>query len=74
MHILSWDGNTYVEETVLQTFGHLAVMNIGDCDNDGKNELNVGSVIVDDGQDFMEWIFNMVGNRPGKCLFFQKHL
>ena len=57
VHILSWDGNTYVEETVLQTFGHLAVMNIGDCDNDGKNELNVGSVIVDDGQDFMEWIF-----------------
>lgn len=57
VHILQWDGSTYVEEALLNTYGHLAVMNIGDCDNDGKNELNVGSVIIDDDQDFMEWIF-----------------
>ena len=30
---------------------------IGDCDNDGKNEINVGPVWVDHGQDFMSWVF-----------------
>ena len=57
VHILEWDGTTYVEEAVLPTFGDLAVVCIGDCDNDGKNEINVGSVDIDAGQEFMEWIF-----------------
>jgi hypothetical protein len=57
VHILQWNGTSYVEEAVLPTWGNLAVTNIGDCDNDGKNEINVGSVIVDHGEDFMEWIF-----------------
>lgn len=57
VHILQWDGSTYVEEAVLPTFGHQAVVCIGDCDNDGKNEINVGSVIVDEGEDFMSWVF-----------------
>ena len=58
IHILQWNGSTYVEEAVInETFGDLAVLNIGDCDNDGKNEIHAGSVIVDDGQDFMSWIF-----------------
>jgi len=30
---------------------------IGDCDNDGKDEINAGSVWVDHGQDFMSWVF-----------------
>ena len=51
------DGSTYVEETVLPTFGTLAVVAVGDCDNDGKNEINAGSVMVDQGQDFMSWVF-----------------
>ena len=57
VHILQWDGSTYVEEAILPTFGCLAVLNIGDCDNDGKNEINAGSVWIDHGQDFMSWVF-----------------
>jgi len=57
VHILQWNGSTYVEEAILPTFGGLAVVSIGDCDNDGKNEINVGSVWVEDGQDFMSWVF-----------------
>jgi len=57
VHILQWNGSTYVEETVLPTFGVLAVLNIGDCDNDGKNEIHVGSVRVEGSEDFMAWVF-----------------
>ena len=57
VHILQWDGNTYVEEAVLPTFGELAVTSIGDCDNDGKNEINVGSVMIDHGEDYMSWVY-----------------
>ena len=57
VHILNWDGNTYVEEAVLPTFGVLAVVAVGDCDNDGKNEIQAASVITDHGEDFMSWVF-----------------
>ena len=57
VHILQWNGSSYVEEAVLPTWGNLAVTSIGDCDNDGKNEINVGSVDVHYGQDFMSWVF-----------------
>jgi len=57
IHILQWNGSTYVEEAVLPTFGALAVVTIGDCDNDGKNEIHAGSVAVSQGQDFMAWVF-----------------
>jgi len=57
VHILQWNGSSYVEEAVLPTFGDLAVVSVGDCDNDGKIEINAGSVGVDNGQDFMYWIY-----------------
>lgn len=57
IHILQWNGSTYVEEAALPTFGELAVVSIGDCDNDGKNEIQAGSVIVEGNQDFMSWVF-----------------
>jgi len=57
VHILQWNGSTYVEEAILPTFGNLAVCSIGDCDNDGKNEIQAGSVIIDHGEDFMSWVF-----------------
>jgi len=57
VHVLQWNGTTYVEEAVLQTFGDLAVVSIGDCDNDGINEINAGSVMRDHGEDFMYWIY-----------------
>jgi hypothetical protein len=57
IHILQWDGTTYVEEALIETFGDLAVVCVGDCDNDGKNEINAGSVIVESGQDYMSWVF-----------------
>ena len=57
VHILQWNGDTYVEEAVLPTFGDLAVVSIGDCDNDGINEINVGAVFVESGQDFMTWVY-----------------
>jgi len=58
VHILQWDGFTYFEEAVIdETYGDLAVLNIGDCDNDGKNEINVAPVFVDEGMDYISWIF-----------------
>jgi hypothetical protein len=57
IHILQWDGDSYIEEAVLPTFGCLAVVSIGDCDNDGANEIHAGSVWIDPGQDFMSWVF-----------------
>jgi len=56
-HILQWNGMTYVEEAVLPTFGWMAVVCIGDCDNDGKNEINAGNVVIDPGQQYTEWVF-----------------
>ena len=57
VHIMQWDGTTYIEEAVLPTYGDLAVVSIGDCDNDGKNEINAGSVMIDHGQDYMYWVY-----------------
>jgi hypothetical protein len=65
VHILQWNGSTYVEEAVLPTFGNLAVCSIGDCDNDGKNEIQAGSVIIDHAEDYMSWVFKY-GNNPVK--------
>jgi hypothetical protein len=62
VHILQWNGSTYVEEAVLPTFGNLAVCSIGDCDNDGKNEIHAGSVIIDHGEDYMSWVFKFSNN------------
>lgn len=56
-HVLQWNGTTYIEEATLPTFGEMAVVCIGDCDNDGKNEINCGNVIVPDGMNFTEWVF-----------------
>ncbi|RLF57866.1 MAG: hypothetical protein DRN27_06885 [Thermoplasmata archaeon] len=58
IHILQWDGSTYIEEYVIdESYGDLAVVNIGDCDNDGKNEISVAPVFVDDGIDYIQWVF-----------------
>ena len=57
VHILQWNGSSYEEEAVLPTWGEQAVTCIGDCDNDGKMEINVGSVNIDWGQDYMSWVF-----------------
>jgi len=66
IHILQWNGSTYVEEAVLPTFGNLAVCSIGDCDNDGKNEIHAGSVIIDHGEDYMSWVFKYSKNLSSK--------
>ena len=68
VHILQWNGSTYIEEAVLPTFGNLAVCSIGDCDNDGKNEIQAGSVIIDHGEDYMSWVF-----KYGTNLSHEKH-
>jgi len=58
IHILQWNDTTYEEEhTITETFGALAVVCIGDFDNDGLNEINAGSVWRDDDRPYMEWIF-----------------
>jgi hypothetical protein len=58
VHILQWNGLTYVEEAIIdETYGDLAVLNIGDCDNDGKNEINVAPVFVENGMDYISWVF-----------------
>jgi hypothetical protein len=58
VHILQWNGSTYTEETVItETYGMLAVVSVGDCDNDGKNEINAAPVFVNQGDDYIYWIF-----------------
>ena len=58
VHILQWNGITYEEESVINyTYGLLAVVIVGDSDNDGKNEINVAPVFVDEGQHYIYWIF-----------------
>ena len=58
VHILQWDGSTYVEEAVInESHGELAVVNVGDLDNDGKNEINVAPVFVDRGVEYITWVF-----------------
>ncbi len=58
IHILEWNGTAYVEKyTITATFGALAVVAIGDFDNDGQNEIDAGSVWRDDDRPYMEWIF-----------------
>ncbi|MDH7518039.1 MAG: hypothetical protein QHH19_06840 [Candidatus Thermoplasmatota archaeon] len=74
VHILQWNGSTYVEEAVLPTFGDLAVLSIGDCDNDGKNEINAGSVMVEHGQDFMSWVYKYEPNSKLKVISYQQNL
>jgi hypothetical protein len=57
-HILQWNGTTYVEEAVLPTFGWMAVVCIGDCDSDGKNEINLGNVEGLQGEEqYTEWVY-----------------
>jgi len=58
IHILQWNGTGYEEEhTITETFGALAVVCVGDFDNDGLDEINAGSVWRDDDRPYMEWIF-----------------
>jgi hypothetical protein len=58
VHILQWNGVDYVEETVIEdTFGTLAVTVVGDCDNDGKDEINAGSVWASEDEPYMAWVF-----------------
>ncbi len=58
VHILQWNGMDYEEENVIEdTFGCLAVTVIGDCDNDGKNEINAGSVWAYNDEPYMAWVF-----------------
>jgi hypothetical protein len=57
VHILEWNGDTYVEEAVLPTYGELAVVSVGDCDNDGKDEIQAGSVMIDWGEDYVTWVY-----------------
>lgn len=48
----------FVEEAVInETFGTLAVVSVGDCDNDGKDEINAAPVFVNQGEDYIYWIF-----------------
>jgi hypothetical protein len=66
VHILQWNGTTYVEEAVLPTFGKLAVVAIGDMDNDGKNEINAASVTIDSEEEYMSWIYKYTGTKEKK--------
>jgi len=45
VHILEWNGNSFVQEAILPTEGTLAKVAVGDCDNDGENEINAADVM-----------------------------
>ena len=64
VHLVQWNGTTYVEEAILPTAGMLAPLAIGDCDNDGLNEVNAGNVA---GSPYMEWVFKYEEYDPPTC-------
>jgi len=70
VHILQWNGETYIEEATLPTYGTLAVLNVGDFDNDGLNELNTASVRISHGEDYMSWVFKY-GQSPFDENYFE---
>jgi len=59
IHIFQYGDTGYVEEYVItDTFGCLAVTAVGDCDNDGRDEIHAGSVwVTQDDDPYMAWIF-----------------
>jgi len=64
VHILGWDDNEYVEEAILPTQGTLAKVAVGDCDNDGYNEINAADVL---GSPNMESVYKYMGGNPPLC-------
>ena len=61
VHILEWNGEEYVEESLIEeTYGLLAVTCVGDMDNDGKNEVHAGAVGVSFGEEYKAWIFKHI--------------
>jgi len=54
IHIFEWSETEYVDEATLPTSGTLAPLAIGDCDNDGENEVMAGNVI---GSPYKNWVF-----------------
>ena len=65
VHVLQWNGTSYGEEYVItDTFGCLAVTAVGDCDNDGKNEIHAGSVTaLTENQPYLAWVFKFGWDR-----------
>lgn len=58
VHIISWNGITYVEEAIIdETYGFLPAANIGDCDSDGYNEIKPCSLRQFDDRPQREWVF-----------------
>jgi len=64
VHILGWNGDEYVEEAILPTQGTLAKVAVGDCDNDGYNEVNAADVL---GSPNMESVYKYMGGNPPSC-------
>jgi hypothetical protein len=64
VHILQWDGSDYAQEATLPTHGELCVVAIGDCDNDGENEVNAANV---EGTPYKEWIYKYLADNQPMC-------
>jgi len=60
-YVLQWNGSTYVEEAVLPTFGWMAVVCIGDCDNDGKMKSTQEMLRSNLGNSLLNGFLNTVG-------------
>ena len=60
IHILQWNGTTFVEEHTLNytDMGELAVTYVGDVTNDGKNEIVAGNVIADPNSEYHVRVIN----------------
>ncbi|MBN1280142.1 MAG: VCBS repeat-containing protein [Candidatus Thermoplasmatota archaeon] len=57
VHVIGWDGSTYVEEAVLtEPTGMLAGLIIGDCDSDTHNEIKACEILSGTGSEFI-WTF-----------------
>ncbi|MCD6223088.1 MAG: VCBS repeat-containing protein, partial [Thermoplasmata archaeon] len=58
LHIIKWNGTAYEEiDTITETQGMLAGVNVGDFDTDGYNEVKACDILSNVGK---EWIFDYV--------------
>ena len=58
LHIIKWNGTAYEEiDTITETQGMLAGVNVGDFDTDGDNEIKACDILSNVGK---EWIFDYV--------------
>ena len=57
--ILKWNGWRLEKVAIYDdpAVGYAFMAGLGDPDNDGENEINVAPVFVEEGKDYISWVF-----------------